>query len=208
MAKAKYWVGVLYPENMVSDWQDKIDNLVQVPFAYCVHDQDLDNDEDARKEHIHLILAFPNTTTQNHAETVFHLLSKEGSCCFSAIKQIIHIRNMYNYLIHDTDKCKKDGKFQYDPKLRITGNNFDIGAYEQVSIEEKNRMLLECYRMIKEKKFVTFLDFVDYALENAADHYLVFDVIKSNSGFLERCIKSNYHKYYENALKKCVESSN
>lgn len=32
----------------------------------------------------------------------------------------------YDYLIHDTDKCRKLGKHQYDPSERITGNGFDI----------------------------------------------------------------------------------
>ena len=34
--KSKYWVGVLYPENMIEDWEDVIAEKVQLPFAYCV----------------------------------------------------------------------------------------------------------------------------------------------------------------------------
>ena len=45
-------------------------------------------------------------------------------------------------LIHDTDTCRKQGKELYPPENRITGNNFDIGAYEQVGIAEKMKCSL------------------------------------------------------------------
>ncbi|MBR5544618.1 MAG: hypothetical protein IKU66_04015, partial [Clostridia bacterium] len=68
--KARFWVGVLYPENMVEDWETKIGDIVQLPYAYCIHDKDLEKDGDDRKVHTHIILAFPNTTTQKHAFNV------------------------------------------------------------------------------------------------------------------------------------------
>ena len=36
--KVKLWEGICYPENMRDDWQDEIDDILQVPFAYAVHD--------------------------------------------------------------------------------------------------------------------------------------------------------------------------
>ena len=38
---------------------------------------------------------------------------------------------LYNYLIHDTDSCRKQGKYLYKVEDRICGNGFDIGLYEQ-----------------------------------------------------------------------------
>lgn len=35
--KVKLWEGICYPENMRDDWQDEIDDILQVPFAYAVH---------------------------------------------------------------------------------------------------------------------------------------------------------------------------
>lgn len=131
--KAKYWVAVLYPESMIFEWQDKIADIVQVPFAYCIHDKDLDSKTEQRKTHIHLILAFPNTTTYKHALSVFQIL--QPSCVFC--EKVIAIRYMYEYLIHNTESCKKTGKYIYDVKERVLGNNFDIGSYEQRTLEEK-----------------------------------------------------------------------
>ena len=35
------------------NWQDDIADLVQVPFAYCVHDKDVDEQNEGRKPHVH-----------------------------------------------------------------------------------------------------------------------------------------------------------
>ena len=55
---------------------------------------------------------------------------------------------MYNYLIHDTEDSRKKHKHQYDKSERITGNNFDIGSYEQLSVDEKNSILVELEKLI------------------------------------------------------------
>lgn len=141
--KARFWTGVLYPENMREDWKEVIGDTLQYPYAYCQHFQDKDSKSEHRKDHVHLIVAFPNTTTYKHALNVMDLLSAEGKKAINKCEAVVGIRNVYDYLIHDTEDCRKKGKEQYDPSERITGNNFDIGAYEQLGTAEKNEMFLE-----------------------------------------------------------------
>ena len=86
--KARYWCGVLYPENMVDEWQDKIGDLLQLPYAYCIHDKDKDKQGNLRKTHVHLILVFPNTTTYNHALNVYQSLSKEGIVACNTVQAL------------------------------------------------------------------------------------------------------------------------
>ena len=54
--KVKLWEGICYPENMRDDWQDEIDDILQVPFAYAVHDIDHDQKSKQRKTHAHVIV--------------------------------------------------------------------------------------------------------------------------------------------------------
>ena len=75
--KRKYWSVVLYPENMVDDWQDSIGDRLQIPYCYAIHDQDVDSESNERKVHVHLILAFSNTTTYNNACSVLSSLNKD-----------------------------------------------------------------------------------------------------------------------------------
>lgn len=196
--KSKYWVGVLYPENMIDKWQDDIGDILELPFAYCIHDKDLDDVEDERKAHVHLIVAFPNTTTYKHAFGVFSKLNAPGRVSVNCIEQVINIRQKYEYLIHNTDTSRKKNKHLYDVKERITGNNFDIGSYEQLSMAEKNKMLQELCNLIVQERYTNFIDFYMHVLSNFDDNY--FDIVKGYSGFLERLTKGNYQKIQAQAL--------
>lgn len=191
--KARYWTGVLWVENLRDDWQDEIADIVQVPFAYCIHDKDVDEQNDGRKVHVHLILAFPNTTTYNHALEVFKLL---GDKAVNTIQACVSIRSTYEYLIHNTESCKKKGKHQYSADERVTGNNFDIGFYEQVSTSEKREMLKELCDFAIANNFMNFSDFYVAADEAFSNEY--FEILTSYSAMLERITRGNYLKYQRN----------
>lgn len=191
--KARYWWGVFYPENMLENWKDEIADRLEVPFAYCVHDKDLlaDGDE-TRKVHVHIMVAFSNTTTRNSVKELFSRLNANGKIACPEPQNIIHVRRAYDYLIHDTDECRKKNKFQYPKSSRITGNNFDIGNFEQLGTAERADMAKELCDLIVEKGFTNFIDFYDYAMKNFDSAY--FEVIKSYSGLFERLVKGNYLK--------------
>jgi len=188
--KARYWVGVLYPENMVEDWKDNIDNLVQVPYAYAIHDKCKEKDGvTPRKEHVHLILCFSNTTTYAHALSVFKRL---GDKAVNTVQSVVGIRHMYDYLIHDTEDCRKKHKYEYAPSERITGNNFDIGSYEQLSTKDKLNMRKDLANMIIENDITNFADFYIYVLANYDDAY--FDIMSSYTSFFKAIITGNFQR--------------
>lgn len=203
--KARYWVGVLYPENMKEKWTEEIGDVVQVPYAYCIHGKDKDKKSEHRKDHVHLMLAFPNTTTYKHAMAVFSLLSAQKRQAVNTIQAVVNVRSMYDYLIHDTETCKKQGKELYDKSERITGNNFDIGAYEQLSIADKNEMTKELCLAIMEEGFTTFGDFFLHVVENYEDSNY-FDIVKTYSGLFERLTRSNYQKLEQSRVENAEVS--
>lgn len=183
--KARYWVGVGYPENMRPDWKDVIGEVTQLPYAYCVHDKDVDGAEDDRKEHVHILLAFPNTTTYKSALSILQELSAPGKKAFNTVQKVNNVRFMYNYLIHDTEDSRKKHKHQYDPKERITGNNFDIGSYEQISVADRQRIRREIGMMIFEHpEIVDYSDLYAFIISNCDPEYE--DVLCANSGHFWR----------------------
>lgn len=199
-SKAKYWTAVLYPENMVQDWQEQIGDIIGLPYCYCIHDKDTlgkykpkDKEEYQRKAHVHMIIAFNNTTTYKHAMEIFNQLSIEGKQALNTCQAVNAIRNAYEYLIHNTETSKKQGKYQYSTQERISGNNFDIGSYEQLSIDDKNKMAKELCDIIINNGISNFADFYDLVMKNLGFEY--FEIIKSYSGLYERLCKGNYHKY-------------
>lgn len=188
MSKNKYWTAVMYPENMILEWETDIGDILQLPYAYCIHDRDhLAGSPDQRKEHVHIIIAFNNTTTYKHAMSVFEKLSLPGKQALNKCEPVISIRHAYEYLIHNTEESRKKGKFQYAASDRITGNNFDIGNFEQLSSAEKDDMARELCQCIIDNNITNFADFYCYAISNFESCY--FEVIKTHSGLFDRLIK-------------------
>lgn len=192
--KARYWVGVLYPENMRSDWQECIGEILQLPYAYGIHDRDLNSDGTPRKSHVHLMIAFPNTTTYKSAMQVFNELSAPGQQALNTIQKINNVRYMYNYLIHDTDECRKKHKHKYPASSRVVGNNFDIGNYEQISQTDKESMRDELAHIImNHPEMKNFTDFNKYVISNYGSEYN--NIVACYSGYFERLTKGNFQHW-------------
>ena len=198
--KARFWTGVLYPENMREDWEVAIGDIVQYPYAYCKHTQDKDTKSEHRKDHVHVILAFPNTTTYKHALSVFGLLSAEGKKALNKCEAVIGIRNVYDYLIHDTETCRKQGKELYPKESRFTGNNFDIGAYEQLGTAEKNEMFMALSDAIRENEIFNYMDFYEYVIANYEDMNYV-EVMRCYSSHFQRMCDGNYQRWQQGRLR-------
>lgn len=199
--KARYWVGVLYNENMREDWETDIGDILQLPYAYCIHDKDKQSDHaEDRKVHTHILIAFPNTTTYKNALRTFDQLSAPGKRAINTCEYCISVRGSYDYLIHDTETCKKKGKHLYDKSERKEGNNFDIGSFEQVSVAEKQEKRREISLLILEKEFSNYLDLYMYICSNYDSIYE--EVLCNYSGHFERLTRGQYQKEYKKFREK------
>ena len=194
--KTRYWWAVLWTENLPSNWEDTIDDTVQLPFAYCKHFKDLDTKKESRKDHVHVLIAFPNPTTYTHALNVFKMIGGvNGDKAVNTCQAVLNIRHCYDYLIHDTEKCKKDGKHLYESFERVCGNNFDIGIYEQVSQHDKDIKLREIIKFIRVNNMLNMADFWDKFDEVYEDDDVAFEVVKGYNSMIDRTIKGNYQRY-------------
>lgn len=202
IGNARYWWAVLYQENMRPDWRECIDDLIQLPYAYCEHLASQDSKSEHRKDHVHIIVAKNNTTSYKHIMSVFNLLSAQGKKALNTCEACVDIRHCYDYLIHDTKSCEKLGKEKYDPSQRITGNNFDIGAYEQISAAEKQDMLWDLIGFIMSEGFTNINDFTAAAVVAYPKEYK--QIIVGYNGTLERYCAGNYKKQRYRAEKDAI----
>ena len=186
--KSRYWWAVLYPENMVEDWEEKIDELVQLPYCYIKHNKDVDIKSEHRKDHVHCIICWNSPTTYKHALNVFKEL---GTDSINTCQPCISIRHCYDYLIHDTEKCKKLGKHLYEEDERVAGNNFDIGAYEQISMKEKREILRELLALAVKSEVTNFADLTSNALTWDS---LYFEIFVGYNSMFEKVCRGNYLK--------------
>lgn len=192
--KAKYWECICYPENMRADWQIVISDVLQIPYAYCVHDQDKSGHDGDRKKHVHLFEMFEHTngnTTRQHAIAVANLLSMPGKVCCPAAKPIIRIENAYEYLIHNTDACRKQGKHLYDAAERITGNGFDIERFITLDAEKKMEMAQELADFVVEYRIKDMREAYVKIKRNFDNSY--FEIFKSNNAMIDRLCRGNFN---------------
>lgn len=201
--KVKLWEGICYPENMRDDWQEEIDDILQVPFAYAIHDIDHDQKSKQRKTHVHIIVVWGGNTTRKAIINVLNRLSADGKRCCSSAEPVNNIRHAYDYLIHDTASCRKKGKELYPVEARIEGNNFDIGQLEQLSTKDKQDMLFELVGFIMCERFETINDFTAAALREFPEQYR--EIIVGYNSILERYCRGNYLN--AERRRKCVEQS-
>lgn len=196
--KAKYWNAVCYPENMVDDWEHKASDILQIPYAYCIHDKDASGHDGDRKVHVHFMLAFEftnGTTTRKHALQVINLLSKPGRVCCPGVEASLNVARSYKYLIHDTDQAREDGKYQYDPSERHTGNDFDIERYINLSQEQKQKMQKDLTDFAIQGKYTDISTLYNDAIlrdeaKFGAEYFAIFTSINA---FLDRICRGNYN---------------
>lgn len=194
MEKSNKWEGILYPENMRDDWLEVIEDLIPYPISYCIHDKDKEGHDGDRKTHIHMIMVTGdsrNRTTQKHALAVYNRLSKDGKICCSTCQPVFNLPRAYDYLIHDTEKAKKDGKHLYDRSERKCLNCFDIANYETLTDTQKNLMLIELCDMIQEKKIMDISALYSVVRELDTHYFIVF---KSYNSILRAMTEGVYHQ--------------
>lgn len=196
VVQGRFFWAIMYPENMLENWEDRISEILQKPYAYCIHDKDLEKEDrqEERKKHVHIIIAWKNNTTINAALKLFQKLNAEGKQAIAfggAIEKCDEIDWCYSYLIHDSDDARRKGKYQYDKKERITGNNFDIGAYVQLNKNDKIQMTKELCDLILNNNVTNYVDFYKLVISNYDDSY--FEILTSNTSLFRELIKGNYH---------------
>lgn len=198
---------------MVDDWRETIEDRIEFEYAYIVHDKDLIHDPEAvicdsqgipmvgvredgssfeiRKEHMHLLLNWTNTTTQKAViEWINAKLSKTGKKCCSVCQRVGSPLKMWKYLIHDTKEAKEQGKYQYSSAERVSGNGFDIERYQQTSLKEKRDKVEELSKWIIKEKITNYLAFYVRVLES--DDELAHEVVFGYSGHFEKLCKGAY----------------
>lgn len=101
--KVKLWEGICYPENMRDDWQDEIDDILQVPFAYAVHD--IDHDQKCKGAAIGAMQYHNDRAPGEHLNP-----------------DIDPERTHLNYELHDAEGCYLPRKYAAEVDAKIAAN--------------------------------------------------------------------------------------
>lgn len=188
--KNRYWTFVCYPESLPDNW---IQILTETGLPICIsplHDQDINENDEIKKSHYHVLLAWEGPTTANVADSISS--SVNGTIC----KPVASVKGMYDYFIHKNNP----EKHQYEDGDRIFINGFNIFNYATITTEEDVLLKKQIFKYIIdndiEEYFIltTKLAFEDLiAFDYATKHVLLFD----------RFITSRRH-YFSDQAKKII----
>lgn len=203
--KAGIWLAVTYPENMVPDWQESAEELLQgIPFAYCIHDKDTSGHDGNRKVHVHWMLDLRSvtrgTTTRKRALETINILSLPDRKCCPGVEACLNAAYAYEYLIHNTAKAQKDGKFQYSKEERVTSSTFDIELLVKLSEEKKLEMCKELCDYAVEHGIKDGATFYIHLNEHFPKEY--FQVYKANNAMIDRLCRGNYNRWERKRVHK------
>jgi len=184
--KSRNWAFVAYPDSVPADWKEIL-KQTGVQFAISpLHDKDIDPNEDEKKPHWHIIMAWGNgSTTYNVAERVAKSIN--GTIPIA----LAQIRGYYRYLTH------KDNpeKFQYDEKNIITFNGFSILDFVELTKSEVHIIKKSLISLIQDNDYIEYVDFIDHLLFSGTPEQ--FDVGSQNTLFFNHYLTSRRNKMLE-----------
>jgi hypothetical protein len=172
--KSRYWTCILYPDSMMQNWQDILDNQCISWICSPLHDKDLDTDGKLKKAHYHLIYAI-----YENGSSEFSLAKKinESIKAFGNPEPVKQKSAMFAYLTHENQK----DKYHYS-RLDITHSfGIDLTDFEKLSKDEEDKIFDE---------IENFMD------ENCIGYYnILLKIVKENNNVeWKRFIRSHpYH---------------
>ena len=185
--KAKYWVGILWCDSMMTDWQLNVDLILQNPYCYIIHDKDINFHGDPKKKHVHVMIAFPNTTTENYVRSIFNEFSLDGMQCCNKVYRVKGIKYMYAYLIHDTKEAIRDKKYLYDASERIEGMGWNTDLFNQEMITDRLSMIVELSDAICDRQLTNYKDLYKLVINEFDLSY--FEILTAYSSHFDRMCK-------------------
>lgn len=162
--KARHWAIIIYPESAPSDWEEKLQQTGCVCAISPLHDSDVNESTgEVKKEHWHIVISYPNTTTFNNVKALCDDLN-------APIPQVLNsVKGAIRYFTHQDNP----EKFQYDAKDVKTINGFDLEEYTKPTANEIYEIKHQIIEYIKENKVVHYIDLVSDMFEINYDWFKV-----------------------------------
>lgn len=167
---------LLYPEDPTH--KDALDLIKKdYEYAYILHDQDLDNDDDCKKEHWHVVLRFANAKWNT-------ALADELGIKPNYVRDSKDLKKSLAYLIHFFNP----DKYQYDFEQVIGSKPLHDMLWAVILKANKTQEELsnEILDFIDSAGTLSFIDFMRWINANG-----LFSNLKSGSGWYRDVLKEH-----------------
>ena len=178
-----WWSGIIYHKEQLDALVSSTDLKT---CSYILHDKCFDDNGEPKKPHYHYVVRFPRNTRGSWFKQF--TTDDMGKILF---KPVTHPQGAYDYLIHDTDDCRKKNKRPYDPSERIgTITEFDNPDDKKQTNTEK--FFIRLYEMASNMELQA--EFPTLYAQYGVDKIEKFrqDYIKEKYGQDDRDVKVTY----------------
>lgn len=202
--KSRYFTFLLYPESCPEDFQRRLEE-VGLPMAISpLHDKDVDTvDKETgeivyKKPHYHVIYIANNTTTPTGVrKKIQRAFGEDGKKALALVQICDNVRNLYEYLTHDSKSAIEEGKHKYDKADIVHLNNFDVARYDGNSREEKEVFMVQVWDMIGENRFCNVSQIRSYIEDNphcGITKTMFMKLMMSNPGAINLMLNGEYQQ--------------
>lgn len=174
---------MLYPDSAPADWRSRLENTGVAIAVSPFHNRDIDRGKtEPKKAHWHVMALYEAPVLKSSAFLTF-ARALEGPNGPEAVKKILDIKSLnglYDYLTHDTDKARADGKAKYDPKDILLFNGFEE-LYEQKLNEGKLVPVKDAViDLILDKRFMSVTEMLLYVRDNEDELPITYQEVKDH----------------------------
>lgn len=149
--KKRNWAFVLYPESAPQNWREQL-QLTGLQCAISpLHDRDYNADNEPKKPHYHVILAYSGPTSYDVVRRLTN-----GQLGQTIPQPLEQIRGYYRYLTHEDNPEKA----QYNKAEIETINGFDIRDYVELTKTEVDKIKFEISAYIRDNQITEYSDLV------------------------------------------------
>ncbi|MBA1397426.1 replication protein [Staphylococcus sciuri] len=182
-ARTRNWTFVIYPESVVSNWRDILDDEHIQWVESPVHDKDTNPEGEIKKAHIHILLMYDGVKSYNQIlEITQKINASVPQKCGSA-------KGLVRYMIH----MDNPEKYQYSRADIIGHGGVDILDMLKPTSGSRYEMFKEMTEFILDNDIREYEELWIYAMQNRYDDW--FQLLADNGTFaINNFIKSRRHK--------------
>lgn len=125
---------------------EKHNNQVKA-YAYILHDKDITEEGSSKKNHYHLLIALVNATSISGIKKWFSGFTDSTGMEVNTMCQITNdICGSFDYLTHNTEGAKLDGKYLYNDS-EVKG--FNLEYFKDISLQNVDNLTLALQEMFE-----------------------------------------------------------
>lgn len=169
-SKTRAFVAIGYPESLVDDFVEVLQETHVQTLISPLHDKDIDANGKTKKEHYHIMVMFDGPKTLEQAQKLFD--SIQATKC----QPVNSVRGQARYLCHldDADKA------QYDAGQVSCLNGADYWSLIELP-SNKYQSIKEMVRWCLENQTLSFAELFEYSMEN---NETWFRVLSDNGAYV------------------------